>query len=458
MQNNPVPSNKIYTYVFLPVFLTLVVSAIVNIQLFQDGGSYLFEILQMKSAAIRHNRISVVLIQLPTIFLIKVLGKFFGGVNDHLSIIRIVFSLSYSMVPLLSLLLSWLVVRKRNEGLFVWAAIIILFINLVNFSGVSELLISLQLSCPLMLASILIPRTRFFWLLIGTLLPFIFFLHPLVVVLFVTMAVGIVYVGYKKPEKKTATRQIATILIAAAILKLILNIYSLTTYETSFLETKGMNEYILETSIENKILLLISLLIGTGILIGKYQLKFKRIASIFIPVQRVYFLFMLLAVIAGFLLVFQYSYREFPLKTGLSTLASLTVLLMMAFDSVEKTIDIETIHRLRLTTVLAIIFSLVVASKAFIWQSSIHKLRQTILKSESACLELNTENFKWLDTNPYKIINTWALPSLALIEQDIQPRKLLLEKGSCKIYQDSSLVKFDEWTLMPKKYVTPTIQ
>ena len=458
MENKPVPSNNIYTYVFFPVFLALIVSAIVNIQLFQDGGSYLFEILQIKSAAIRHHRISVVLIQLPTIFLIKVLGKFFGGVNDHLSIIRIVFSLSYSMVPFLSLLLSWLIVRKRNEGLFIWAALIILFINLVNFSGVSELLISLQLSCPLMLASILIPRTRFFWVMTGTLLPFIFFLHPLVVVLFITMAVGIMYVGYKEPEKKTATRQLVIILGTAAILKLMLNIYSLSTYETSFLETKGMNEYILETSLENKISLLISLLIGTGILIGKYQLKFKRFASTFISSKRAYSLFMLLTVIAGVLLVLQYSYREFPLKTGLSMLASLIVLLMMAFDSVKKTTGIETFHRFRLTTVLAIIFSLVIASKAFIWQSSIHQLRQSISKSESGCLELDTENFKWLDKSPYKIINTWALPSLALIEQDMQPRKLLLEKGSCKIYQDSGVVKFDEWTLMPKKYITPSIQ
>jgi hypothetical protein len=218
-----------------------------------------------------------------------------------------------------------------------------------------------------------------------------------------------------------------------------------------------MNEYILDTSIENKIFLIVSLLIGTGILIGKYQFKFKRIASTFISIQRAYFFLILLAVVAGFLLVFQYSYREFPLKTGLSMLASLAILLMMAFDSAEKTTGIEIIHRFRLTTVLAIVFSLVIASKAFIWQSSIHKLRQSISKSEGACLELNTENFKWLDANPYKIINTWALPSLALIEQDIQPRKLLLEKGSCKIYRDSSLVKFDEWTLMPKKYITPSI-
>jgi len=166
---------------------------------------------------------------------------------------------------------------------------------------------------------------------------------------------------------------------------------------------------------------------------------------------------MILLALAGFLLIVQYSYREFPLKTGLSMLAALAVLLMMAFDSTEKISNIESVHRFKMVTVLAIIFLLVIASKSFIWQSSIDKLRESLLKSDNTCLELNTDNFKWLNTNPYKIINTWALPSLALIEQDIQPRKLLLEKGSCKIYQESGMVKFDEWTLIPKKYIIPAL-
>jgi hypothetical protein len=276
-----------------------------------------------------------------------------------------------------------------------------------------------------------------------------------VAILFITMAIGIWYVGYKKSESRSAARPIAIIFAVAGILKLILNLYSLSTYETSFLGTKGVNEYVLETSVENKIFLFISLLTGIGILINKP--KIKGIISTSLSIKKTYLLLMLLAAIAGFLLVFQYGYREFPLKTGLSTIVSLAVLLMMALDSVEKITEAESIYRFRLVTVLAIIFSLAIASKTFVWQSSINKLRQTILASNNACLELNAGDFKWLDTNPYKIINTWALPSLALIEQDSQPRKLLLEKGSCKIYQESGVVKFDEWTMMPKKYVTPSL-
>jgi hypothetical protein len=87
------------------------------------------------------------------------------------------------------------------------------------------------------------------------------------------MAAGIFYVGYKKPGIRKGTWQTAIILVTLAILKLIVEIYSLTTYEASFLETKGANEYVFETSIETKIFLVISILTGAGILIHKHKLK-----------------------------------------------------------------------------------------------------------------------------------------------------------------------------------------
>ena len=79
-------------------------------------------------------------------------------------------------------------------------------------------------------------------------------------------------------------------------------------------------------------------------------------------------------------------------------------------------------------------------------------------RSESPCLELSSDNFKWLNSNPYKIINTWALPSLALIEQNNNPRKLLLEQGSCKTYLESGTIRFDEWSIIPKQYITLALQ
>jgi hypothetical protein len=163
---------------------------------------------------------------------------------------------------------------------------------------------------------------------------------------------------------------------------------------------------------------------------------------------------MIIALLAGFLLVYQYSYEEFPLKTGLSMLASILVMLMIAFDSTKKITAIEPFQRFKLVTVLAIIFSLVIVSKSIIWQSSVQKLREAMASNASpSCLELDADNFKWINSNPHRIINTWALPTLALIEQNITPRKLLLEKGSCKVYHETRFIKFDEWTIIPKEYV-----
>lgn len=514
MKDYHIPSNKIIIYVFIPVLLALIVSATVNLQLFQDGGSYLFEMLDTKSTAIRHHRFSVFLIQFPTVFLIKLLIKSFGSVNTQLPAIRLIFSLSYALIPIISLCLSWLVVRKRNEGLFLWAALIILFINLVNFSWVSELLISLQLSCPLMLASVLMPGTRLFGILMIILLPIMILLHPLVVPLFLTMAIGSAYVGYKKLKIRWAAWQSAAVFLIAAIIKTILNLFILTSYETSFLESKGMSEYLVETSLENKLFLLISLLIGAICLIGKLTLKSKlarlmilvvlgfiqsiSITLIFVNLniatnpleQLLTFLIVSIgvglifkfnslhlgssvsynikifyktcffsAVIAGGLLVSQYLYiaREFPLKTGLALFVALSTILMMSADSVRKISHTEYIQRFKLITVLAIVFSFVIVSKSLMWQSSIDKLKQSLLTNNSPCIELVSQDFKWLQKNPYNIINTWALPSLALILQDTSPRKLLLEKNSCQVYHESGQVQIDEWTTIPKFSIFPTL-
>jgi hypothetical protein len=307
-----------------------------------------------------------------------------------------------------------------------------------------------------MLASVTIPKTRFFWILMAILLPFIFFLHPLVVIIFLTIAIGNVYVGYKRPEIKPAAWATAIIFVLAAVLKLLLKIYSLSDYESSYLGKKGVNEYVLDTSIENQIFLLVSILVGIGILLPKYN--FKGFRSRTISSANIYLSLMIISLLAGFLLIYQYSYEEFPLKTGLSMLASILVMLMMAFDSTKKITAIESFQRFKLVTVLAIIFSLVIVSKSFIWESSVQKLRQAMDSNASPCLELDADNFKWINSNPYRIINTWALPTLALIEQNITPRKLLLEKGSCKVYHEKSVIKFDEWSLIPKEYIRLALQ
>ncbi len=447
--------NKIILYVFIAVLFVQLISALVNIQLFQDGGSYLFEILQTKSPAIRHHRITVTLFQLPTVVLVKVLNKF-SGIKENLTLVRIVFCVSYSLIPIAALILCWTLVRKKNEQLFIWPVITILFINLVNFSCVSELLIALQLSSPLVIGCLTAPKSKFFLTLLIILLPVIFFLHPLVAGLLIMMSIVAFYTGYKNRQVRSAVWTVAAVSLILAALRYVLNLYQLTDYENSFLNTSDGNSYLFETSFENKIFLFISVLMAFGCLLN--QLKKNRKLSFFSSIRSTYSIIILLASLAGILQVVQYAYREFPLKTGLAVFATMLVYLMMAIDSAKKVLEVEVFFRYKLIMAIALIFSLVILSKAFIWKSSIEQLKLSLSQNSSACIELNTTDFNWLKDNPYRIVNTWALPSLALIVQDNQPRKLLLEKGNCVLYYQSAFIKFDQWTTVSKEYVTPSLR
>src|ERR1051325_2489969 len=179
----PVLESRFPIWIFVPVLLALLTAAIVGLPLFQDGSSYLLEML-IDHSVVRNGRISILLFQLPTIFLIKAFLRLGIDTLATLPIVRLAFNVNYALTPFISLLLSWIVVRKKREDLLVWAALIILFVNLVNFSWVSELLIAVQFACPLLLAILQNPGNKIFWILFVILMPFTFFLHPLVIVLY----------------------------------------------------------------------------------------------------------------------------------------------------------------------------------------------------------------------------------------------------------------------------------
>jgi hypothetical protein len=117
----------------------------------------------------------------------------------------------------------------------------------------------------------------------------------------------------------------------------------------------------------------------------------------------------------------------------------------------------EHVWRFRLVSALAIIFACVIIAKSLIWQASVYKLEQTLWQTVGSCAEIASADFQWLENNPYTIINNWALPSLALVVQDQQPRKLLLAQKECQLYYQSGMVQIDPWSLIEKEYIVPPL-
>jgi len=437
-------------WIFAPVFSALLCAAVVGLPLFQDGSSYLFELL-VTGSAIRHHRLSALLVQLPARVVGDVLARAPIDAMHRLLWVRMAFALSYAMVPPAALALSWLVVRRRNPGLFVWAALIILFVNLVNFSWVSELWIAIQLCCPLLLASIVAPGTRSHWLSAIVLLPIILLLHPLIAPVLFVVAVGTALIGRRDAERRGAARASAALYLAAALLRALVSAFILDAHEAGFLEIGEMSEYLFVASWQNVVFLLSAVAIGLACWRGRALATTRR------GVARLYIACMVLAPSAAALLLSQYvlGVRGVPLKIGLALFATMLLMLLAASDAVTPPSDAERVQRLHLAAVLASVFAAVLVGKSLMWRTALERLSQTLSASGRACLERRPDEFAWLRDAPYRIIDNWALPSLALVTRDRHPGTLLLEPGDCLRLEDTGMVRVDPWTVLPAQTIAP---
>ena len=508
--NEPVIESRSMLWVLVPVLFALLVAAVVGLPLFQDGSSYLLEML-ITHSVIRNGRFTILLFQLPTIILIKTFLRLGIDTLTTLPIVRLAFNLNYALTPFISLFLSWLIVRKKREELLIWAALIILFVNLVNFSWVSELLISVQFACPLLLALLLGPRSKTFWILFVILVPFTFFLHPLVLTLYLVMAGASAYIGYWRPADRRAAGISTILFLLAAAARGIYSFFSLSSYEMTFAATGEVRNYFMISGVENLffigtaaelalLILLTKWLVNTEsrivkalfwlvslqalflfFLTGRLLLQgntsfvvsiagiiplflvylyYSRASSFMQNIRLLYISYFFLAMTASGLLLAQHALNETPfiLKMGSDLFVVLFIMIMAVIDSVRKPMAREYTWRFRFLIALSVIYLGVLLAKSIMWQTSIQRLEQTLQQTQGTCTELTPANYQWLENTPYTILNNWAVSSLALIIQDQQPRKLLLAPNDCQLFYQTGEVQIDPWSRFSQKYIVPPLE
>lgn len=132
------------------VFAVAVVGAVaagaLNVALSWDGSYYLFNVLESGQPFTPHQRLVNAITQGPTL-----LAQHF---TDRMDVLRLVFGVSYMILPIIALLACFVVVRRR-PAMFVWAVIGICLATLpgqVNAS--SEAIQVAQMIWPLLLAAI----------------------------------------------------------------------------------------------------------------------------------------------------------------------------------------------------------------------------------------------------------------------------------------------------------------
>jgi len=125
---------------------TALIAGVAGLPLAWDGSYFLFVVLNDQAPLLIAHRFIETLLTSPVLFA--------SGRTEDLAVLRAIFGVSYTAIPLVALFCSWLVVRRRPE-LFVWP---VLGIAVALLPGralfIAESLIAAQLAWPLLLAAV----------------------------------------------------------------------------------------------------------------------------------------------------------------------------------------------------------------------------------------------------------------------------------------------------------------
>jgi hypothetical protein len=483
--------------VALLVIAPLLVAAFVGLPLFQDGSSYLLELMTSHSA-VRHYRYSVLLVQAPSIVALKLSALADLDPRSALTVVRGVFSFSYAILPFVALAWSWLLVRQRDPAMMLWPVAAILLLNVVNFSGVSEILLAAQLAFPLLLAASQRQPTRFANTTILVLVPVILLLHALVAVLYAGLACGMALRARRLSERDASRAWILAAVFGGAVLvRLGLNAWLATDYERGMWGGSALVEYF-RAQYETTCFLAIAT--GSTLWFGLHRHGLARavvvVSMVFAvlacgtvlrnlsgirgfheqpsPVLALLYVTLIAMAVhairrpaaspqvssadrAVFVLLWsaaaavisRYTLLEsFPLKTGATVLIAAALLVFAAFDSTHDHPPFDVRRRELFVLNAAAVFAALLLSKAAIWDVATTRLARALAASTTSCVEIDDTALDWVRRSPGAILNNWSLPTLGLVSAPLRPPVLLLEAGDCERFTRSGEIVVDPWTVL----------
>jgi hypothetical protein len=141
-----------------------------------------------------------------------------------------------------------------------------------------------------------------------------------------------------------------------------------------------------------------------------------------------------------------------PLKTGLAYVADLVLMALAVADRARPPADawreVDAARRLRLVSLLVLVFAFATSAKALIWKSATDELRRTLLEVEGDCIERGDPAIAFLEEPRARFLRKFSLPVNALLFQS-PPRALVLDAGDCKLLEHSGRVRLSGGWAVP---------
>lgn len=187
------------------VAIALVAAILGGAVLISDGAYFLYQTVNSQSVEVPHLRITFAMLLYPAVIATYL--------TENFTIIRWIYSIPLVIAPLVTLALSWWVVRRTRPSLFVWAAFGILLVNLPGqMHWVATSIRTNQLFWPLLLAILIGMPSRVVPMAI-VLAQLMMVLHPHAAAYFLAGTLVSLWLAWRHPDIRD--RMLATAGIGA---------------------------------------------------------------------------------------------------------------------------------------------------------------------------------------------------------------------------------------------------
>lgn len=391
------------------VTAALTLAALTSAALTYDGSYYLFNVVHEGNIFVPNRRELHGLLEQATILLSRV--------TDNLDLLKLVFSVSYVIMPLLALALAWWAARRGGKHLFVWAAIGICLATLSGQIGfISEGMILMQFAWVFWLCMLTRPRLGDLLVLLplGALT---FVTHPFGVAVFGMAALLAFVTGLRIPaERRTRWLWAAgyAIVTGVAFMRFI---SGLNAYESEQLNLSTLSWHFSSTFLGlGGIGLLLSLAAAWQI----FRRQDRNAHYLLIGAGVAYVGWAILP--AFWINALGYRFFSGPMMLPFALIA-----LADSLDIGSSTNGAETWPaRLRFAQSAGLIFALTLSIQCLHWYSLSTTLRAEMAKSTTACVQF--EDMNWAQAT---ILNQWNVMTYALVVQGRQPTRALLREIDC---------------------------
>jgi hypothetical protein len=423
------PGSEAVVAFFFLVSAALAIASWCNDPLSYDGAYYMFHILDTQATLSPYGRFVNVPLQLPMLLV--------SHHTDNFTILRLVFSVSYGLVPAFTLTACWLICRKTKRSLFIWPALSMCLAGLPGqFAFYAEAIIGTNLLWPVLLCA-----------LTGFPLSFVpiaalatagaLFAYPAIAThLLCIAAVALWYAWTKSRARERELLYGAGI----AVLALVRILEPLSTYEKQTLSVRTLEYTLQSVFLGWPIIAVLATSLAAAAIVWQNSLdRASRIAE---------YLALLSIGTAGLVLVFwaleprnwidAQGYRFWYPGIALLLMIAASVDALYGDDEYRnKTVQFWNVSLIIISSAFFIVLSI----QSIWWATLSHRLAATLQITTDRCI--SKSSLSWMQNSP---LHHWSSNYYALDLQSRKPGVLILDDDDCAVLKQTGVLRLTSFT------------